>query len=224
MAAPTNCVPLWMADLAAEWLMQTLSPACDRIVVAGSVRRRQQTVKDIEILAVARREQGVPAGKLLPETINRLHDLCERAAAGEIPGLVRPRGAAGCRLPAWGPRYKVLATTHPTDPARTIAVDLFVCEAGQWGNMLALRTGPADFSRLLTTTRFHGGAMPLGYVFRNGWLQHRCDLRKPPDDPDAWEPIYLAEERELFDLFSLPHWEPHLRSERTLKEFLNQRV
>lgn len=218
----SNQLPHWMAEKAAQRVLDALSPACERIAVAGSIRRKASVCGDIEIVAVARTEVATdaPAGKLFdePRTVNRLHELTERIARGDFPKLGRPTKRMGYRMPAWGEKYRCLAVEYLE--GRWMPVDLFIVQRKSWGPHLAIRTGPAAFSHLLVTQTVHGGAMPFGMRMKDGELQTRVDKRKPADDPNAWESLYLPEEPAFFGELKLPWIEPHLRSERALRAAL----
>jgi hypothetical protein len=152
-------MPLVEARRAAEEVVASLRPVCDAIVVAGSVRREKSFVKDIEIVARVADirftpEFGKPAASAFEAKIAELLDQRLLAAAGKN-----------------GPLYKKFRM-----PSYGIAVDLFLTRADNWGNILAIRTGDADFSKLLVTHRYKGGLMPDGLVERGGYLHEIRDV------------------------------------------------
>lgn len=147
--------PLAVARAAAERLRDLLAPACERIEVAGSIRRRRPDVKDIELVAVPILEQvpvGLPWAE--PETVDLLEDrltalMMDAHARRDPDGLairevemVRADGSV-VRTHRAGPAYKALLW-------RRIPVDLFVVrQSADWGVQYALRTGPRDWSHRL---------------------------------------------------------------------------
>lgn len=214
----SNTCPLHMAEAAAKRILEQLGPSCERITIAGSIRRQQPLVNDIELVAIAKLEApATPApGQLFAKKpVNMLAQACEAISRGELPGIGRPRKVEGTRLPAWGDRYKALVAEY--DPGRWISLDLFIVSRGSWGPQLALRTGPAEFSRLLVTSADFQGAMPRGMKMEDGTLKHRVDRRKPEDDEDAWETLYVPEEPEFFEAIKVPFIEPPKRTVRQLR-------
>lgn len=96
----------------AERLIERLSPSCERIEVAGSVRRQQPFVHDIELVAVPRFEETEP--DLFGSPTNR-----RSLVDGALVGL----GEFNCN----GPRYKQILL------AEGICLDLFiVLPPAQW--------------------------------------------------------------------------------------------
>lgn len=204
---------------ASDVLLELLDPVCERVEIAGSVRRRREDVKDIEVVAVADTRSVKQNGLFGFEAeVDRLERLCSFAAAGEIETLRRaepaakPNGEKPRRF-AWGEKYKRLIVLSRE---RWFCVDLFITTAPQWGAQFAIRTGPAEFSKVLVTSREQGGAMPPRHRQHDGFLQR---LRSADD----WQNIDTLEEQDYFDALGVPCWEPRLRSERLLREHLGQR-
>ncbi len=61
----------------AERVMKLLKPFCDRIEIAGSLRREKEEVKDIEIVAIPKsnREGWIRLEDLLDEIIKSIEDV-----------------------------------------------------------------------------------------------------------------------------------------------------
>lgn len=55
----TDRKPLAQARAVADLLVSYLAPACERIEIAGSIRREVPEVKDIELVAIPRWEEIV---------------------------------------------------------------------------------------------------------------------------------------------------------------------
>ena len=139
-------------------VLAMLRPACLQAEIAGSIRREKADIKDIELVVQPR---------LTPEPTlfgdgGRLHSDLDAALARLIAA---GRLAYDTKLKRNGERYKRL-----TLPGRDMAIDLFIADALNWGNILAIRTGDADFSRALVTSRLHGGLMPGNLKQRDGVL------------------------------------------------------
>lgn len=212
MAHVATHTPLDIALEAAEQLLDLLRPHCLRLEVAGSVRRQKPDVKDLELVAVPLVAEST-AGQLFATPQNALDVFLEQVPRNSSSRLCRPAKPIGARMPAWGPKYKVLLWQARR---RWLAVDLFIVQPGSWGPQFAIRTGPSDFSRCLVTERWKGGAMPRGHRLHGGWLQHLVD--------EQWEPIRLVEESEFFDQLQLPTWPAPERTERRLREYLSGRT
>lgn len=145
-------IPLVEAEELAQSLVQLIGHRCRRIEVLGSIRRRKADVGDIEILYEPLLEQigedlfGEPS----------FHN----ASFAFLNGL-KSEGVLMDRLdingrPAWGERYQRAVY-------RGFALDLFACIApNQWGIQKVIRTGDAEFSRAVVTSRLEGGLMPPG--------------------------------------------------------------
>jgi len=163
-------------------IVEKLRPVCEQIEIAGSLRRGKEAVGDIEIVAVPKIEVWCNAVQLdlfgnspvsgVEETNLLDKKLEELVAAGE---LYRERPFAHDR-PAWGEKYKkawtkVQATKDTTlaqgaDGSALIQVDIFTATAENFGEILTIRTGDAEFSRALVTHilyktkyRQHDGAL-----------------------------------------------------------------
>ena len=102
-----------------------------------------------------------------------------------------------------GPKHKRLLHLQSDT-----VVEIYAAEAGNWGLILALRTGPAEFNHLLVTNVAHGGAMPLTMRMQDGWLWRRG------------ERVETRTEDEFFGALGLPTWYPEVRSEHVLQSFL----
>lgn len=143
-------IPLAAAGAIAGELVAALSPGCERIAVAGSIRRQKPQVHDIELVAMPR-VQAVDDGSLWGTTVDV--DLLEEGVARLVAtdGLERRQvtlhRADGTTEVShrMGPRYKALVY-------RGLPVDLFIVRPpAEWGVVFALRTGPGDWNTRLVT-------------------------------------------------------------------------
>ena len=159
---------------AALSLRAKLQPFCERIEVAGSIRRRCETVGDIEIVAIPRMQtvDGLfgPMGKavsLLDEHLAKYPEIYRQVRAGE--------------------RMKEMFFEG-------YQVDLFLCTPERWGVIFTLRTGSADFSKWLVTSRTAGGGrLPFRYV--EGGQVWGWGKRMPfetPEEEDVFEALGVA--------------------------------
>ena len=116
-------------DVASE-LVAHLGPVCDRLQVAGSIRRRVEQVGDIELLCVPRISRSWSGGDMLERRL--ADDLYDR--------LLQKRLGKGGRT-TYGPKNKLLVHVPSSIP-----VDIFTTDARNWGMAMVVRTGSADFN------------------------------------------------------------------------------
>jgi hypothetical protein len=216
MSTATSAMPLYLAESASYELQRILLPACERVCVAGSVRRRKDVCNDVEIVAIPRIDQATKPGELLASDVDRLDELMEIVRRKDHPVLCQPQARPGHNAPPWGPRYKKLYLRHQH---RWIKVDLWLTTRQKFGAILAIRTGDAEFSKLLVTQRVHGGAMPAKMRQADGSLMHCVHTESGPQ----WEPLYTPEESEFFGALDLPVLLPEQRTALRLRHVLQAR-
>ncbi len=168
----------------AEEVIAALAPQCERIEVAGSIRRREPEVQDIEIVyqsqmaAVQAQLFDVHREALYPLA----HDTIERLVSEGVlayDAVVRRNG----------PLYKRLI-----HQASGEVVELFRATAENWGLILALRTGPTEFSKILVSHGWDRGILPPEVTIRDGSVWVR-GTRYP-----------VPEEETFFRLLGVPEW------------------
>lgn len=109
----------------AEGIKSELEPHCERIEIAGSIRRRKPEVKDIEIVAIPKPYQTGLFEDGIATVVNKW-----KKVKGELP----------CKY-----TQRILPSG--------IKLDLFFAEKINWGLIYAIRTGSADYShKVLATT------------------------------------------------------------------------
>lgn len=114
-------IPLEQAERLAQGWVEKFRPFCDRVEVAGSIRRHKSEVGDIEICAIPGTDVTRAMG---------LYNL--------VRSIPRTKG----KLPHEGARY----TQFIVDP---IKMDCFWCTRETWGLNFLIRTGSAEFSHAL---------------------------------------------------------------------------
>lgn len=183
----------------ARLLVRLLAPACERIEIAGSIRRSEKMIKDIEIVA---KPLMIPDGTRLfeDEQVSALTKHIARLTASEDSELTLDPD-----LNRNGPKYKRLLWGQRKPVAATMPVDLFiVTPPATWGVILAIRTGPADFGQLLVTGRARGGACPGHLHVRDGALW------------DGNEQVDTPEETDFLTAMDVPPWPPESRTAEKL--------
>ncbi len=166
-------------------LVAIFAPYCERVNIAGSIRREKLEPRDIEIVAIPKmvpQEIGMFTGVDFPDE-----------PAPTVSALNIVLGDIGKQIKG-GDRYKQFLL--PQD----VYLDLFlVLPPAQWGVLFTIRTGPGDFSKWLVTPKRHGGAMPAHLRVHEGSLW------------SGREPVPTPEESDYFQALGLPWIEPRDR-------------
>jgi DNA polymerase/3'-5' exonuclease PolX len=169
------------AQAIAEGVRAALLPHCERCEIGGSIRRQRPEVGDVEIIAI-------------PRTLHVATDLFGGKTLPVLdPGFAEVVG-----------RWKhIKGSAHGRYTQRElpgIVLDLFICDARNWGLIFAIRTGSADWVR----QRLACAWVRAGYKSQEGRLRVRTvrGLACVQETPD---------ERGLFALIGLPWTEPQDR-------------
>ena len=188
-------IPLAHAESVATDLIRSLAGTCEQIEIAGSIRRRSEAVSDIELILVPRftTTRTDLFGNVVG-TINELDDMCS---------FLKTHGILADRLdkngrPAWGKRYKRAIY-------QDVPVDLFSATPENVGLILAIRTGPAGFTRSFVTQSNKGGRLPNDMYVSDGALWVR-------DWGDAPRIVPTPTEEDFFAAIGMPWLEPEQRS------------
>jgi DNA polymerase/3'-5' exonuclease PolX len=175
-------VPLGDAEVLAFRLMEIFGPVCERIQVAGSIRRRKGDVGDIELVMIPRHESVPDPASLFGDQtvpVNRQYELACRLRGAELLDRVDVNGR-----PCFGEAYQRVVFEG-------VAVDLFCTNAEEWGITLAVRTGSADFARKLMTPKVNGGFLQMGQRVQGWRLIDRGVTVPTPEEEAFFEAIEL---------------------------------
>ena len=179
-------VSLASATEIAEELVRALGPGCERIEVAGSIRRRMPDVGDIELVAVPRLHAETHREGLFEERSTEVDELQVALDALLADGTLMAHPFD----PKRGPRYSKLVHV-----ASGIQVDLFSARPETFGLILAIRTGPPAYSRwLVTEARDRGHHVADGelHVGRIGCTPFRpCPRIPTPEEADVYRALGL---------------------------------
>jgi DNA polymerase/3'-5' exonuclease PolX len=177
------------AHQVADRLVGRLERSCEKIQIAGSLRRRRPVVHDIEIVAqplLYEIPNLLGQGYALRSKLNdALDELIEERVLRFFPGAKN------------GERMKQFLV----EPSG-IKVDLFiVLPPAQWGAILAIRTGPSHYSHWLVTPRIKGGGLPSYYRMEHGALWQGNRLIETPTEESFFaameiDPMPAPESRE----------------------------
>lgn len=174
--------PFARALRVAEAIQRQLAPYCERIEIAGSIRREESLVKDIELLVIPHGRRDLFGVSIRGEATA----LDVHLAKLEAEDRLVPREPR-----RMGERYKALRAVKSDLP-----LDLFIClPPASWGALMAIRTGPAAYSkRLVTECRRHG---------------LRCTAGTLVDEKDI--PVSTPTEHAFILACGLPYLEPRER-------------
>lgn len=189
------------AKAIADDLVSMMSPHCHRVEIAGSIRRQRQDVKDIEIVVIPkwgmRPGTDMPLFGGEPERVNFLHDWALQVAEpdGGLQGYVRWIKPGTRLVLPWEPKpegkyWRALVGGR-------IKLDLFLASRDNWGIILAIRTGSAEFSQALMTYARHKTC----YHVEGGHLRD-----------ERGTALETREERDVFDALGIDWVEPRNRS------------
>lgn len=174
-------------DVARE-LVRALKPVCDRLVVAGSLRRRKADVGDVEIIYIPKFEER-QADLISTEQVS----LADEAIEALVRGGTLAKRASVTGSFAWGAKNKL--AVHRSG----IPVDLFCTNEAAWWNYLVCRTGPADCN-----TRIASEAQRRGYRWNPYGAGFTCATRG--------DVFPMASEEAVFAFVGLPFLQPWERA------------
>lgn len=141
------------AENIAKDFIDRIADTCERLEIAGSVRRKKKAVGDIEVVATPIIKEGMektafgfdaPSGKEINLLDERIKEL---AARGFIEFDRKSKNQN--KVPS-GPRYYRISY-HYQARIEIYPIDLFVVlpDAQDWGVIFTIRTGSAEFSHQL---------------------------------------------------------------------------
>ncbi|MBE2229983.1 MAG: hypothetical protein IAE96_04995 [Chitinophagaceae bacterium] len=197
--------PFSKAAQVANFIYSRLSFHCQRIDIAGSIRRLRPDVKDIEIVCIPNKEEKQS------DLFGNKEMITDRAfveALAEITDIVILGNVEG--------RYMKIRTSSKVCPG--IHLDLFMPDPVDYYRQLAIRTGSADYAHQVLANAWR----------RKGWVgvQH-LGLRREEEcfntgkDKNIWKlyhsiekptlPPVWASEQEFFKWIGVELVDPQLR-------------
>jgi DNA polymerase (family 10) len=185
MSTTATRLPLAEARHHANAIWGQLDPHCERLTIAGSIRRGTTDVGDIELVAIPRfREEPSSLWGDTSRVSMLSAVLAREEAAGELERL------------SGGDRYVKLRHVRSG-----MQVDLFITTPESWGLILLIRTGPADYSQWLVTEARRRGLHVVGSHLHNG-------LGIPGRSDCACKTIPTPTEESVYEALGLPWVEP----------------
>lgn len=143
-------ISLTEAKFRATELKFQIEPLCEQFAIAGSVRRGEPFVKDIEIVCVPKFKERINNKELFPrpQLINEVIHWIEKPENNNV------------NVRKGGPKYQQIIYNN------TIQVDIFMTTSTQFGKDLAIRTGPANYSKKMASRW-----VDLGYHSNNNVIR-----------------------------------------------------
>ena len=187
---------MWIRDAKAiaDRLVEAMRPHCERIEIAGSIRRGCQVVKDIEIVAVPKfAPDPRPRTLFEVEQINLLHEWA--TAGGAAAAGVRWIKTGTAEIVPWTPKADGRYWRGLVN--ESVKLDLFLTTPEQWGVIFLIRTGSREFSMGVMT--YAGKRTP--FRVEDGCLK---DTRG--------RALETFEEQDAFDALRLDYVEPPART------------
>lgn len=181
--------PRAAAIAVARELCKLIEPACVKLIVAGSLRRRKDLVGDVELIFVPRVEPRPDPGDLLGHVVQT--DLVESLLTRWLQeGIINRRPKVDGSY-TWGSLNKLAVHC-----ATGVPVDLFAGREANWWNLVVFRTGSAE-----SNTRIASAAEKRG-------------MRWDPYSPGFLDRLTndlvrrVSSEREVFEAVGLEYLEP----------------
>jgi len=187
---------LKQAQTIAMRVMEGFKPHCQRIVIAGSIRRKKPQVKDIELVCIPKYTM---CDALMPDLFGN---------TSVVPQQTVTDGFAKEFKQYYVEKGKPTGKYVKFQTMECINVDMFIASPQNWGYILAIRTGSADYSHRVLAT----GWVKAGYKGGDGML-YKNGVAIP-----------VLEEEDLFKLIGIDWIAPEKRvrdNEAILKEWFS---
>jgi DNA polymerase/3'-5' exonuclease PolX len=195
-------LPYTHAKRLADRLVELLAPHCERIDIAGSIRRQCAEIGDIEIVAQPKLEE-------VPHTLLETRWLPNAAFALTLRHFTILKGKV------FGRNCQYLIPTKKEPTAKDhIVLDLFMPEPYDYYRMLAIRTGNKEFAFRALSSNW----TKLGWVGTDEGLRRKKEcaqigdhkwkcIEKKPTMPPVWK-----SEEEFFDWLEIDWVAPENRN------------
>lgn len=171
----------------AKQLCVSLADITERLIVAGSLRRRKFEVGDVEILFIPKLvTQSVDF--FTSKSVSAVDLMLDRLIAEGI--IAKRKNVNGSEM--WGEKNKLAVHV-----ASGIPVDFFATKEESWFNYLVCRTGGAENNRQIATA-----ANNKGWT----WNPYGSGFSRPSGLGKAFHQV--KSERDVFEFVGMPYREP----------------
>lgn len=185
-------IELAAASDIAEQLVSLVSPAMDRIEIAGSVRRRKPVVGDIELV-------GIPSNQ--EKLVKLLREVGQTIKPG-VPGAI-----------PWDPKPDARYIRVRLDAGMNL--DVFLARPENWGGLFLMRTGSATGSDGNAFNGFVPRCFSRWKKFSGGGRMTDAMPTMP-----TGEQLEVREEQDFFDLLEMDFVPPEERADhKAIKKY-----
>ena len=147
----------------AEDILEQLKPHCERIEIAGSIRRNKSDIGDIDLVCIPKKyETG-----LFSTGIATVLDNFEKVKGDLIYGQTRN----AIRI-------------HP----KGITLDCYFCESDNYGLIKTIRTGSENFNRAVLVPAINSA----GYKCKDGYLTFEDEIIEVKEEESLFKLIRLG--------------------------------
>lgn len=166
----------------AEGFVKRIKPWCERVKIAGSIRREKAEPRDIEIVCIPKETSNK---NLFGEEISRRNKLFAQLKFWQRTDrdFDIVKGSGDC------PKYVQLQGHNGPK------IDIFFATPENWGWILFLRTGPKEWNIRAVQT-----LAKKSYTFGDGYIQKQ------------WKPVDITTEKAIFKLLGWNWIEPRNRT------------
>jgi DNA polymerase (family 10) len=176
----------------AQQIVNKLEPYCERIEIAGSLRRGREMIGDIELVALPVRPPQQQPSLFAP-------------SEPDLKGETKLDAFLNSKIEQFRLNGRKLKSFRYAG----IQVDLFLPLPSDWGWRLLLSTGSGEFNKWLVTQQTRGGAMPFGMSSKDG------SLWRNGEKIETWD------EAAAFEALNLPWIPPHFREVGQWQTFID---
>lgn len=167
----------------ASVMVEDMRPFCERIEIAGSIRRQKQSdIKDVEIVAIPK--WTAVASGLFAEDSTKENELFKWAQTQTAVEWIKPGTSiiAKWQVKPDGKYWRGMFFNG-------VKLDLFLTTPDQFGLIFLIRTGPADFSHKMVTLKSQGGWLKdeLGIRIQGGNIKKGDEIIPTPEEKDVFK-------------------------------------
>lgn len=177
-----------------------IAPYCEKINIAGSIRRQRSEVKDIELICIPKKTEmldlfGDVVGKVIDERFTSSVKMLGKIIKGQPTG-------------------KMMQIELP----EKIMLDLFIPYDFDYYRQYAIRTGSSQYSHY----NIANGWLKIGWCGSDMGLRKQSDCVEHKDkagkthwickNPNAEKPPVWQSEKEFFEWIKVPFLDPKYRS------------
>ena len=155
-----------------EVLKDTLGKHCEAFHIAGSVRRLEHEVNDLEVVCI-------------PRTAVVGYDLFDYPIKARDPEFVRIINTMP-KIKGDPESGRYTRRKYVVHGLGEIEVDIFICKKVNIGLILAIRTGPAPFSHFMVKR-----AKMVGLTVENGLVRRGASIRDMPTEERLFKSLEM---------------------------------